>query len=174
MKKYLTAKHWQLFISIFIVPWIIIDLGLSIFIEETSAILLGVLTALYYGWLWSIVSVAVSNLPAGARMKLLYFRIAVLVSVTVLVVVEILRSSSSEYVDNFKFLADKSGLLIPLISIGVICYFFVIGFVAKALKAAELDRKVKFHEYFIDCLLLWVYPIGMWFIQPRINILMKK
>ena len=41
--------------------------------------------------------------------------------------------------------------------------------VAKSLKSVELDREAKFTECIIDAITLFALPIGVWFIQPRIN-----
>jgi len=41
--------------------------------------------------------------------------------------------------------------------------------VAKSLKSIELGREARFSECIIDAITLFALPIGVWFIQPRVN-----
>lgn len=41
--------------------------------------------------------------------------------------------------------------------------------VAKALQSIRLGREAEFSEYIVDAISLFAFPIGVWFIQPRIN-----
>jgi hypothetical protein len=45
--------------------------------------------------------------------------------------------------------------------------------VAKSLKSVELDRIAKFSECIIDVITIFMLPIGVWFIQPRLNRILK-
>jgi len=49
------------------------------------------------------------------------------------------------------------------------CMFYIIYFVSKTLKMAELQRNVSFSDYAGEFFLIWLYPIGIWFVQPKIN-----
>jgi hypothetical protein len=51
----------------------------------------------------------------------------------------------------------------------MICFFYCIHFASKSLKAVELQRTVTFRDYVADFFLFWFFPIGVWFIQPKIN-----
>jgi hypothetical protein len=41
--------------------------------------------------------------------------------------------------------------------------------VPKSLKSIELGRKSKFTDYIVTAILIFAFPIGIWFIQPRVN-----
>jgi len=43
----------------------------------------------------------------------------------------------------------------------------------KTLNSAEMQKEAHFSDYIGDFFLLWVFPIGVWFIQPRINSLVN-
>jgi len=47
--------------------------------------------------------------------------------------------------------------------------FYCLYFISKSLKAVELQRDVTFNDYAGEFFLIWFFPIGIWFIQPRIN-----
>lgn len=53
------------------------------------------------------------------------------------------------------------------------CIFFVLVFVAKALVTIEKGMSVSFKQYVLTLLLLFLLPIGIWFIQPRVNKIFK-
>jgi hypothetical protein len=42
-------------------------------------------------------------------------------------------------------------------------------YAAKTLKTVELGRAVKIDEYAGEAFLIWMIPLGVWFIQPRLN-----
>lgn len=47
--------------------------------------------------------------------------------------------------------------------------WYVFYFMAKALKSVETQSEVSFTDCIGDFMLLIFLPIGIWFIQPRIN-----
>ncbi len=44
-----------------------------------------------------------------------------------------------------------------------------LNFVARRLKTAELQRVVKFKEFSIELFMMWLFPVGVWILQPEIN-----
>jgi hypothetical protein len=46
---------------------------------------------------------------------------------------------------------------------------YYISFPARTLKSIENGKKADFGEYFGDFFLIVFLPIGIWFLQPRIN-----
>jgi hypothetical protein len=62
-------------------------------------------------------------------------------------------------------------LLCVISSVGL-CYAFC--FTAKALKTAERGQTVTFGEYVPELLGILIYPVGIWFIQPRVNKLVES
>ena len=44
---------------------------------------------------------------------------------------------------------------------------------AKSIVLAETQRKQNFNRYIGTFLLLWFFPIGIWFVQPRLNRLIE-
>ncbi|SDC79991.1 hypothetical protein SAMN05216323_105213 [Williamwhitmania taraxaci] len=51
----------------------------------------------------------------------------------------------------------------------VYAFFYSLAFPAKMLKSIEKDSDVTFGEYFGDFLMIVILPIGIWFLQPRVN-----
>ena len=59
--------------------------------------------------------------------------------------------------------------IIPLHLFSMFCIFYCLYFVAKTYKTAELQREVSFGDFVGEFFLFWFYPIGVWFLQPKIN-----
>jgi len=45
----------------------------------------------------------------------------------------------------------------------------ICNFASKSLVMVETGRRAKFYDYAGPFFLMWFFPIGIWFIQPRIN-----
>ena len=45
--------------------------------------------------------------------------------------------------------------------------------VSQSLKSIETGEKAKFKDYILDAILIFMFPIGIWFIQPRLNRIYK-
>ena len=52
--------------------------------------------------------------------------------------------------------------------------FYYLYFVAKTIKIAELQKKLEFVNFASEFFLIWFYPIGIWFIQPKINKIIEE
>ncbi|MBR4713376.1 MAG: hypothetical protein IKP27_06850 [Paludibacteraceae bacterium] len=69
--------------------------------------------------------------------------------------------------------------LISLISIPfnlflILCGLYSLYIVVKLLVTAEKQRESKFDDIIAELVLLFIYPIGVWIIQPRINKLFEQ
>ena len=49
------------------------------------------------------------------------------------------------------------------------CLFFDLNFISKSLALAETGKPVSFYDYSGPFFLIWFFPLGIWFVQPRIN-----
>lgn len=65
-------------------------------------------------------------------------------------------------------------IIIPchLLAIFAILYSFYV--LAKLLKTAEKQRESDFEDFIAEFFFFWIFPIGIWFIQPRINKLFEQ
>ncbi|WP_238388512.1 hypothetical protein, partial [Christiangramia aestuarii] len=59
--------------------------------------------------------------------------------------------------------------IIPLHLFSMFCMFYLLYFVSKTIKTVELKRSVTFSDFVGEFFMIWFFPIGVWFIQPRIN-----
>ena len=60
-------------------------------------------------------------------------------------------------------------LLVPLHLFAIFCLLYIFYFVARSLVAVNKGRLVSLADYAMSLILVMLYPIGVWRIQPRIN-----
>jgi hypothetical protein len=61
------------------------------------------------------------------------------------------------------------GLFVFVHLLSMVCIFLGLRFAAKTMKSVELGRMAKFGDYAGEFFLIWFSPIGVWFLQPRLN-----
>jgi hypothetical protein len=75
---------------------------------------------------------------------------------------------------NNNMIAESIAIIFPLHMLSMVCMFYGLYFISKNLVMAERNNKVKFSSFSREFFLIWFLPIGIWFIQPRINKLYEK
>lgn len=53
--------------------------------------------------------------------------------------------------------------------IALITFFYPIALVSKIIVKLEKGREVEFSEYIVTLVSIIIFPIGIWFVQPRVN-----
>jgi hypothetical protein len=169
MNNILKLKSWQTFGLIIIMPVLFIIIGVILLqitgIKAFGFIfpLLATLTMMlsYYGWIWSAgIAIHKQSIPDRKR-NLNTFKLAfVLALFFFLIVTPILK----------KVLSENSQFLIQLIRLAsLFSFFYCIYFTAKGIQNIEKQKNIKSNSIFLDFILIWILPIGIWIIQPRIN-----
>jgi hypothetical protein len=166
---FIRAKHWQVFVLIlgllgisdvialwWKLPgdggWRATFLPLSLSTE-----LCAILFAVWSGSLGTLLSSAISpDLRPGTKL----FRIAVIFPAVYFPLFDIAALSLRPAL----FLA-----IFPLHVFTTFCLFYVLYFVSKSLVLAEKAVPVEFPHYIGTLFLIWFFPLGVWFTQPRIN-----
>ncbi len=185
--KFLNAKHWQLFILLFGIPFIVQTIMMKEITSQfdsianqgdltfpdfsTSIIVTIVVTVLYsvvyYSWIWSLGIGLQSKIPQQLSMNVSRFKAALIFPIIYLallcVYIYFVFTSSMEF--NLSHIA----IMIPFHLISMFCMIYSLYFVGKTIKTAELKEEIRFSDFIAEFLLLWVYPVGVWILQPRIN-----
>ena len=114
----------------------------------------------FLGWYWCIGTFLSSRVTPELRLKLQFFRFAVVYpAIYILFFMWVFQMPS----------VDLFVLVFPLHFFAMFCLFYLLYFVAKSLVLAETARPATFNDYAGPFFLIWFFPIGIWFIQPRIN-----
>ena len=170
---FLRAAHWQIFalwaavysIDIFVTVDLIgtestpvknIPLLTTLTVQATGMITFGA----FFLWLWTMGSLLNSLVKPPLRLSLGFFRFALVFPLV--------------YGLAFPFLAwvprtSRNYVIVPIHLFAMICLIYSLRFVAKSLALQEECRFLTFRDYYPSFFLLWFFPIGVWWIQPKIN-----
>ncbi len=200
MDKFLKAKHWQLFILIFGLPFIFyIFMMASVFSAATNGnaanifgafkffpILMLLVIGVQFGWFWSIGVGLQPKVPETVKMKVKKFRAFFFIPLAYILLLmcflfyfflsmDLVNPQSSGLLADGAYTAILIPLIIiiPLHLFSIFCIFYCLYFVAKTLKTVEMQKEVQFSDFVGEFFLIWFYPIGIWVIQPRINKLVQ-
>lgn len=200
MKSLLKAKHWQLFLFVYGLPllYTIVLLcymvqsiiknnafGVDVISNYSKFSLLFVIipVLLLLCWFWSVVEGLNNKLRNELKLRTSKLKISIMIlaSYTVTISIFILMVMNSWDHDKIFYTSLSNEVYIYILTIFFIlnililfCLLFSIHLVAKIIKTTELQKKVNFSDYVGEFILIWLFPIGVWFIQPRINNLIKK
>lgn len=192
ISRFLRAKHWQLFILIFGIPfmvqtvfWVAVfgepgELGglFDPLAEVFEIFILGVPTVmliLLITWFYSVGSGLQVNVPVELRRPTRLFKVALVFPVVyILLIIAVV----------FPFLGVLAtsvigGGFIMLIILALhlfvmFCIMYSMYFTAKTIKLAQLKREVTFGDFVGEFFLFWCVPVGIWFLQPQINKLVAE
>jgi hypothetical protein len=169
MSKILRLKSWQTFGLIIIIPILLIISGAIMSrISGINAIgtifsVFAVLTMMisYYGWIWSAGVLIYRNSNSKIKLSLnsfkLLFRLALFLF---LIINPILK----------KVLNEESSYLIQIVGLtSLLSFLYCIYFIVVSVRNIEEERNIKAGSLFLDFILIWILPIGIWFIQPRVK-----
>ncbi|HZY80968.1 MAG TPA: hypothetical protein VFE50_15705 [Cyclobacteriaceae bacterium] len=182
----LRMKAWQLFIimlsPLFFQVLAFIAVGMSaisgdntmqdkdlfygiIFMGLTGVVAVGSMILLF-SWFYVVSMNLHAKLPNDHNLKIVRFRMAFFFPMIYICVVVCVIS--------FAFLkTDPSiaalAIIIPFHFLAMFCMFYVLYFTSKSLKIVELQRNVTFSDFAGEFVLIWLFFIGVWIIQPRIN-----
>lgn len=192
---FLKMKHWQLFIWTFGIPMCQIIIMVSIVSSmghepnpnpeqmynymKFIPLILFIFMVTFFTWFWVIAIGLQKKIPAQITLdvvvfKILYF-IVLIYSIFYLIGFLMIMSGffQSDQLQDFSIFRSLFWIILPLHLFSVFCVLYATYLVAKTFKTAELQREVKFTDFAVEFLMLWFFPIGIWFIQPKLNKMMK-
>jgi len=160
MKVFLTLKHWQLFLILYIT---------AILFAVTIDSSYWILTFLLYdftlvGWIYSIGKIA-NNMNSKNKIENYHENLWF-----ILFYISFIPFG---YFSHSKI--PSNGLLMFASTLfGGFSAFKLINFSAKAVKQNEINKELKFTDYLNEFLLIACIPIGIWIIQPKMNKIIKN
>ena len=182
MKKLLTLKHWQLFLVLIGLPLIAEFLMFALVLTTKDpgsffilfAVVMLLFTGLFFAWFYTLGTNLFKKLPETAGMSLTRFKIFLFIPcIYILFFLVFILGLFSTIATGAAPNPMLPLFIFPIHLFAMFCMFYCLYFNAKALKTVELQRPVTFSDYAGEFFLIWFYPVGIWFIQPRINRLFR-
>lgn len=183
MKFFLTAKHWQLFLLLLGIPvlfqsWMISTIasgGNPASIFYWFPVLMTVMVALFFGWMYAVGTNLYKKLPANTSLSLTRFKIFLLVpAVYMLGICGWIAGTFMQQFNGVEAGVWIPALIVPLHLFSMFGVFHSMYFIAKALKTAEGVKASTFSDFAGEFFLIWFFPVGVWILQPRINAIFAK
>ena len=138
--------------------WLLFIVLLFPFVIATNApVGLSLASFIIILWLW-LVGISLKQKAALVKhLSLKWFNISLLYAFCYIVTIEVV------------FKNNLPKLIIPFHLLAVFCLLSALYFVAKLLVISEEKKSVKANRCFGTFLLFWFFPIGIWFVHPRIK-----
>ena len=160
MKLFVKIKHWQFFIVLVLLQFFAKDRLTFIIVSTTYLTLFSV-------WLYSISIIGQKKLLDFElnNKSLIYLKISCfLIPVLWLIVI----------INPFVLLKINSNLfsIIGMTVLGLgffVCWIYAIYYTSKTIKALEIKNTPPLKNYILIMLGFIIWPIGIWFIQPKVN-----
>jgi len=179
MKIFIQAKHWQIFIILFILPVAIETMLLNLLLPAGYvsspmiyfSVIMVIYTIVYFGWLYTLGINLCRKLPASVKTRKGLFKNMLIIPFVYILFTTLFL--------QYTFTLESLPIFIPAVVFPVhiavmFCLFYSFWFIARNLKAVEKQVPVNPCEYTGDFLLIWLFPVGIWIIQPRINRIFKE
>lgn len=161
MDIFLKLKHWVLLAVILIPPFVADIADLTGFWHTACE---AWLMLIFVCWLFAIGN-AVYNRETTSRFTIFLFKAAV---VCLIICSLSFFYNPSDGADLF------SPWLISLLVVGVFFEFYLFYFIAKHLVQYENDHHLETKSVSLTFCLIWFFPIGVFFIQPRVNRIVSR
>lgn len=195
---FLRAKHWQLFIPLMVIPFITmivfgVIIGMTLLAQNPRGpeeitwvfyffpILFALCGFIQFAWFWNVITKLNILVPTRRgkfpmrRIKLFFFiPIIYFCLVPFFIAFAVKTSNSHQNIDGMMQVVLFGILTFLLHFFSIFCILHTIFFAAKTIRSAELKKNARFSEFAGYFFLIWVFPVGIWFIQPRINVLLEK
>lgn len=183
IEKILKAKHWQIFVVVFGIPFLLQLIFMPDFIESETPgymvkftlLIMSIFAAGLITWLWSVAVGLQKKIPSGITMKVRKFKTLLIIPIVYFALLIILIStgfgglaqSGQEPGEAMKWIFVA--IILPVHLISTFGMFYSLYFVAKTFKTVELQREVTFSDFVGEIIMFWFFPIGIWMIQPKVN-----
>ena len=130
--------------------------------------------SIIFGWFWSITIGLQEKIPENAKIEITKFKIFFFIPLIYILIFSIYHGSMIDgLMENTTqsngLMRISPAIIGPLHLFSTFCIFYIIYFVTKTIKTVELQRQVSFSDFSGDFFMIWLYPIGIWTIQPRVN-----
>ncbi|ASS47891.1 MAG: hypothetical protein A3D31_01660 [Candidatus Fluviicola riflensis] len=192
--KILHTPHWKLFILVFGIPFVaamtLMVVMISMIVSQRepnpevlfpyifvfpAIALVGAITQLY--WQWSVGTGLQAYLHPDTRLRVKRFKIFFFIPwiymgaflLVATIISTQIRSSNGDESSGLAWAIPLFILAFLMHFFSIFCIIYTLYFVAKTLKSVELQREAHFSDYIGEFFLIWFFPVGVWFIQPRIN-----
>lgn len=197
---FLRAKHWQIFVPLIAIPFVVmmifgIIVGVYVINHQPQRpedmawifylmpFIMAAAGFVQFAWTWNVLT-KLSKLipqekvymPSGRIKTFFIIPVVYLCIVPLFGAFMISNIGRAEHGDpSGIFSMFLIGLLIFFMHLfSIFCMLHTFYFIAKTIRVAETQQNATFSDFAGDFFLTWFFPVGIWFLQPRINKLIEN
>ena len=182
--KFRRVPHWQLFLCSFGLPFLaqLLGTGMSLYYlsaepdaaqpdwpRYVSSVGSLAIAGVLYGWMWSVGAGLQANMPREFRRSVVGFSVVLTLLATVCVASLFLPGSLLLFDSTSNTFTVLFWTLLPLLAVWMGAHLYGASYVADIIITAEEEREPTAHELIRLSLLVWLFPVGVWTVQPRVN-----
>ena len=164
----LKAKHWQIFpfVALFFFVMLLFPI-VFIFNLSIAVILIGITLWLlcYVGYLLLVGLATFKVTKQKKGLDYAFFLVGTIYSLLYSILFGLVLSGLTVDLG----LRIDFTIILPFHLLAMAANFNALRFSAKTLVFAEKQAKPLISEYILEFILFWFIPIGIWFLQPRLN-----
>lgn len=168
MNRVMKMKNWQLFIILsvslivsVVIGYVEINIGNLEYIKSATVFReIGMI--IYLSWLL-VLGLSLNSVKSNPHK----FRSGLFVFFGITSILGYTDLNLDALMDDRNSIPEIISMLLTLLTfIGIIYIFYN---VPKSLKSIEVGEQVKFKDCIVELILLIIFPIGVWILQPRFN-----
>lgn len=165
-RSILERKNWEVFLVflavqfLVLLPITLLSLQFGLAIDSIAFQVLQFFAYSFFYFSYPIfVGIKLNNLLATQKNFRLTTTLIVLMYFSIMTASKII-DLSFEIVKPWRYLIDF---------IAILCFLALMGWPARAFKSIELRRNAGIWEYIPEAFQFFVWPLGVWWLQPRLN-----
>ena len=162
MDKLLRLRNWQVFVYLVIIPPFFPDGDLERYCITIWALV-------FVLWILKINKELYNRVPHGCNLNFNVLLINLLISTSYLLTILLIVGGHIITNENYQDYGWKIWIYAPMDLYCLFTFFYSIRFTAKAIASIENNKSVDISYYWRYITGLFVFPIGIWWIQPKIN-----
>jgi hypothetical protein len=175
MKKVLKWKSWQVFTAMVIIPFLLVALSEFLSFGQSiddinnlvsTKVAQFIMLISYVGWIW-IAGITMFQKDSSIPTYNKY-----LFNVLIVFFVLITRFIAPYIEENLTL--DNQSYVVILRRVTLLSFLFCIYLVSKSIQNIEEQVGMKPRSIFLNFFSIWILPIGIWSIQPRIRAVLSK
>ncbi len=158
MNAFLRSRPWVIFL-VLVLPALVTSFIPLENMSKSSVMMLSAIEFLIFcGWLYYLGMALSKALPTAMIVNIQIFRVAALLPLAFILVLTLLLDPVVHF-DLFMI-----GILASILSM-----LYCLKTIAQLISSCEKNAAVAFADYAGYFFLLWFFPVGIWFVQPRIQ-----
>jgi len=167
MGRLLRLQHWQIFIYLIIVP--------AFFPEGDNEMYYRIVWAvLFVLWVIKIDQELYNRLPDGVKLNFNFLVINLFISTVYLISIWLTVGGYNITDENYQDYGWRVWIYVPMHLYCFFSFFYAIRFTSKAIASIENNKNVDIGSYRTYMAGLFFFPIGIWWIQPKINRILRN